>query len=110
MIKKITDSDKFICKVIGITGKEVKEKEFATYEEACKYKSGMETLKNIYRVEIYTENNTVFLHRCSCRFGRRSCWRLSAGSRQRWTNSYLERFCYERQERNCFHNSNCIGF
>ena len=58
MIEKIKDSGKFICNVISVTGKILKQVEFNSFEEACKYKENMKPNKTIKEVEITTSNNT----------------------------------------------------
>ena len=59
MIQRINDSDKFICNVISVTGKTLKQVEFNSFEEACKYRKEMIKKNTIEDVEIYTPNNTA---------------------------------------------------
>lgn len=59
MIQRIKDSGKFICNVISVTGKTLKQVEFNSFEEACKYRREMIKKNTIEDVEIYTPNNTA---------------------------------------------------
>lgn len=58
MIERIKDEGKFICNVISVTGKLLKQVEFDSLEKACKYKEEMSKKNTIERVEIFTPNNT----------------------------------------------------
>lgn len=59
MIRKLTDQDKFICNVISVTGKLLKQVEFDSFEKACDYRREMIKKNTIEDVEIYTPNNTA---------------------------------------------------
>lgn len=64
MIKRITDSDKFICNVISVTGKMVEQKEFNSFEEACSFRNQKLKLKNIEDVEIYSSKTNYIPFAC----------------------------------------------
>lgn len=54
MIKRIKDSDHFICKVISQTGKITEERSFDNLEQAKKFKEAKKSLPEVKNVEIYT--------------------------------------------------------
>ena len=54
MIKRIKDSDHFICKVISQTGKITEERSFDNLEQAKKFKETKKSLPEVKNVEIYT--------------------------------------------------------
>ena len=59
MIERIKDEGKFICNVISVTGKLLKQVEFNSFEKACRYREEMLKKNTIEDVEIYTPNNTA---------------------------------------------------
>ncbi len=59
MIKRLKDSDKFICNVISKTGKTVRQKIFNSWDEAIKFRENQLKLKSVEDVEIYSEEKNI---------------------------------------------------
>jgi len=64
MIKRITDSDTFICSVVSVTGKTVEQKEFNSFEEACEFRSEKLKSPSVEDVEIYSAKTNILPYAC----------------------------------------------
>ena len=64
MIKRIKDSDTFICSIVSVTGKTIGQKEFKSFEEACAFRSEQLKLPTVEDVEIYSSQTNILPYAC----------------------------------------------
>lgn len=67
MIRKLNDQDKFICNVISVTGKLLKQVEFDSFKKACDYRREMIKKNTIEDVEIYTFGDKTPIDACDAK-------------------------------------------